>query len=197
MDFRRLSLESMPPRTQLLLLGVVAAGLVGAFYMYVMKAPLEEIVTLRAEVSQLEISVAQGTAIAMQLGKFKKELAELEQRLNVLRGILPAQKETPSVLRSVQQMAAASDLKIVKFSPQQVIPRVFYSDWPIAMEVLGSYDGLGLFFEKIGQSTRIINVDNISIRGIEGSNNPTRTLRATCTATTFVFREEVVTGSKN
>jgi len=87
-------------------------------------------------------------------------------------------------------MAAASNLKISKFDPQPVVPRAFYADWPITMEVSGSYNSLGEFFERIGRATRIINVDNISVKGIEGSTDLTRTLNATCTATTFVFREE-------
>lgn len=107
----------------------------------------------------------------------------------MLRGILPAQKETPMVLRSVQQMATSSSLKITKFTPAPVVPHTFYVDWPIGMEVEGNYDGLGLFFEKISQSTRVINVEGIAIRPIEGSTNPMKTVTATCTATTFVFRE--------
>jgi len=94
------------------------------------------------------------------------------------------------VLRSIQQMAAASNLKIIKFNPQPVAPREFYSDWPINMEVEGSFNALGLFFEKIGKFDRIINVDNISIKGIDGSTDSNNTVLSDCTATTFVFREE-------
>jgi type IV pilus assembly protein PilO len=153
---------------------------------------LDKRAALRAEVSELESSVAQGRAIESRLGRFKKELAQLEERLAVLRGILPAQKETPMVLRSVQQMAASNSLKIYKFTPQPLIPRAFYVDWPIVIEVQGNYDGLGRFFEKIGQATRIINVGNISIKGIDNSTDSMRTLDAICTATTFVFREDRV-----
>jgi Tfp pilus assembly protein PilO len=52
---------------------------------------------------------------------------------------------------------------------------------------------LGLFFEKISQFTRIINADNISIKAVDGSTDPARTVTATCTATTFVFKEDEVT----
>jgi Tfp pilus assembly protein PilO len=90
----------------------------------------------------------------------------------------------------VQQMAASSNLKILKFTPQPVIPRAFYSDWPIQIEVEGNYDGLGMFFEKVSQATRIIDVGTISIKGAEQYSDSGRTLSATCTATTFVFRED-------
>ena len=70
------------------------------------------------------------------------------------------------------------------------MPKAFYSDWPILMQVEGSYNALGHFFEKVSAATRIINVPNISIKGIDGSTDFNRTLTATCTATTFVFRED-------
>lgn len=193
-DFR---LENLPRWAQILLLALLAGGLSAVFYTFYMKGPLQRRDVLRTEIKKLEISVAQGRAIASQLGRFKQELAQLEERLNVLRGILPAQKETPVVLRSVQQMATMSNLKIMKFIPRPVAPHPFYVDWPIGMAIEGNYDGLGLFFEKISQSTRIINVDNISIKAIDGSTDSMRTLAANCTATTFVYREdEIATTAK-
>src|SRR5688572_33377873 len=86
-------------------------------------------------------------------------------------------------------MAAASNLKILRFTPQPVMPRTFYSDWPILIEVRGNYHALGQFFEKIGQYTRIINVDHIAIKGVEGEESVPWTLTALCTASTFVFQE--------
>ena len=193
-DYR---LENLPRHIQIVLFVLLAVVLSTVFYMFYLKGALEERDTLRGEVKKLEKSVAEGTAIANQLERFKRELAELEQRLSVLRSILPAQKETPMVLRSVQQMAVESNLKILKFNPSPVVPRAFYVDWPINVEVEGNYDGMGRFFEKISRFTRIINVDSIAVKAIDGSTDPRRTVTATCTATTFVFREgEINTAAK-
>ena len=162
------------------------------FYSYYLKDNIAELDVIQADIKRLEISVAQGTAIESRLQRFREELAQLEERLAVLQNILPTEKETPTILKSVQQMAASSNLKITKFTPQPVIPRAFYSDWPIQIEVEGNYDGLGRFFEKISQATRIVNVESISITGLDSERemNATRTLNANCTATTFVFKEE-------
>jgi type IV pilus assembly protein PilO len=197
MELKDFKLANQPPSTQLVIFGLLIGGLVAVAYYFYLSDMIVERDGLRAEVRELEIAVAQSTAIESQLGRFKKELAQLEQKLEILRSILPAQKETPIVLRNVQEMAASSSLKIQKFTPQPVVPRAFYSDWPIGMEVEGSYDSLGHFFEKVSQATRIINVDNISIKGINGSTEASRTLVATCTATTFVFREDQVVGNGN
>jgi len=197
MDLKSLKLSTLSRSTQLIIFAVVAIALAGGFYYFVLRGQLEERDQLRTQVADLERSVAQTSAVASQLERFKTELAALEKRLMELRGILPSEKETPQVLRSAQEMAAASSLKITKFNPQPVIPRPFYSDWPIIIEVRGSYTGLGEFFEKVSRATRIINVDNVMVKGIEGSTDPTMTLSAACTVTTFVYREDVVVGPEN
>jgi type IV pilus assembly protein PilO len=182
--------ENLPRSMQILIIAAIVGILAVLFYIYYLKDLVQKQNQLEAEIHKLEISVAQATAIEGQLNSFKQELAQLEEYLDRLRSILPAQKETPTVLRSVQQMAASSELKILKFIPQPIINRDFYSDWPITIEVEGNYNGLGTFFDKVGKATRLINVDGISVRGVENSMDNARTLSASCTATTFVFREE-------
>jgi type IV pilus assembly protein PilO len=183
-------LDKLPRSAQLLVFTGLVVCLAIVTFMYYHKGLIEERDEIQAEIDRLSLSVAQGTAIESRYNQFKQELAQIEARLAVLQSILPAQKETPSVLRSVQQMAATSNLKILKFTPQPVIPRAFYSDWPIQMEVEGNYNGLGTFFEKVSRATRIIDVGTIAITGSEKSTDPNRTLIASCTATTFVFKEE-------
>jgi type IV pilus assembly protein PilO len=192
MALKDFKFENLPFNSQLAIMLVLAGALAGIFYVYYLQGLVAQKSVLEGEVAKLESSVAQGTAVAAQLGRFKKELATLEARLDELRSILPAQKETPQILRSVLEMAALSELRIVRFVPQAVVPRGFYNDWPIQLEVEGNYDGLGAFFEKVGMAARLINIDNVSVRGIEGSTDRARTLQAGCTATTFVFREDRV-----
>ena len=190
MNLKEFRFDSLPRTTQVIVFSFFVLCLAFAFYWYFLKGLLKERSRLRTEISKLELSVAQGTAIEGRLHQFKQELAQLEQRLAVLQSILPAEKETPAVLRSVQRMAASSNLKINKLTPQAVVPRGFYSDWPIQIEVEGNYDGLGLFFEKVSQATRIIDVGTITIRSIDDPPDASKTLSASCTATTYVFNDE-------
>jgi type IV pilus assembly protein PilO len=192
MALRDFKLQNLSRTTQIVLFAAIAIGITSLGYVLYLKDLIQQRSTLRVEIRQLEISVAQATAVQSQIERFKEELALLDQRLMELRRILPDTKETPQILRTVLEMASTSNLKIIKFDPQPVAPHDFYSDWPITVEVQGSYNALGLFFEKIGRFTRIVNVDNIKVKGIDGSTDPSRTLTSNCTATTFVFREEPV-----
>jgi type IV pilus assembly protein PilO len=190
MELKDLKPGKLSRPMQLTLFALLMIVLAGAFYYFLLQGPLQERSQLRDEVGELGKSVQQGAAVAAQFNQFKKELAELEKKLTVLRGILPSEKETPQVLRNTQDMASASSLKITRFNPQPVLPHPFYSDWPILIEVRGSYNALGSFFEKISRATRIVNVDNLAAKGIDGSTDPAATLTASCTVTTFVYREE-------
>ena len=194
-DFR---LENLPRSAQILLFLGVAVALSYIVYSFHFQGMIDQRTALQDEIKKLETSVAQAQAVASQLPRFKEEVARLEERLAELSTILPSEKETPIVLRSVLDMASASNLKIMRFVPKPTVPRNFYVDWPIEVSVQGSYNALGRFFEKVSQYGRIINVDNIGIKTFETGTNAARTVSAVCTATTFVFREEQVeTGTGN
>jgi type IV pilus assembly protein PilO len=181
--------ENLPRPVQIGLVSGMVICLAVLFYFYFLKDMIQQRDDLLSENQKLEISVQQKTAFEARLEANKKELVQLEEYLAVLQSILPAEKETPDFLKSVQQMATASNLKINKFQPQSMIPRDFYSDWPIEIIVEGNYNGLGLFFEKMSQATRIIDVDTLSIKNIAQTTDPKRTLIAACNIMTYVFRE--------
>jgi type IV pilus assembly protein PilO len=185
-------LENLPRKVQMAIIAFLALGLVAAGYFFYLQDMVNNRSALLAEVERLEKAVSQASDVEQRLEQFKRDVALLDARLEELRRILPAQKETPEVMRAVQNMAADSTLKIVKFAPQAVVPKAFYSDWPIAMDIQGSYNALGTFVEKIGQFRRIVNVDNLVVKILEGSTDPGRTLSASFTATTFVYREDQV-----
>jgi type IV pilus assembly protein PilO len=190
MDIRDIRLGNLSRPVQHAIFAGVVICLAFLFYLYFMKDRIKECNQLKADIVKLQESVSKMALVESQLAEFEKDLALLEQRLSVLRSMLPAEKETPAVLRSVQHMAVSSNLKILKFTPKPVISRDFYSDWPINLEVEGNYNGLGTFFEKISRATRLIDVGTISVKSIDQSMDPKLTLKASCTATTFVYKED-------
>jgi type IV pilus assembly protein PilO len=183
-------MDNLPRSIQILIFTVLVICLALGFYVYYLKDLIQEHASIQAEISRLEVSVQRATAIETQLNQFKQELIQLEAHLAELQSILLAEKETPEFLRSVQQMATSSNLKINKFQPKALIHREFYSDWPIEIEVEGNYNGLGLFFEKVSRSPRIIDAGTISIKGNDKTTDPRWTLTASCTATTFISKED-------
>ncbi len=186
-----LRFDNLPRLMQTLIFAALVACTTFVFYTHHMKDLLAELGFIQAEIEKLELSVSEETAIDSQLRFFRQELAHLKKRFEALKNILFMQKDMPEVLRSVQQMAASSNLKINKLTPKPIVRRSFCSDWPIRIEVIGNYDGLGLFFEKISRATGTINVKAISIKASDNPTDTTRTLTAGFTATIFIFSEEL------
>ncbi|MCA1584638.1 MAG: type 4a pilus biogenesis protein PilO, partial [Acidobacteria bacterium] len=77
-----------------------------------------------------------------------------------------------------------------------------HAEWPIGLELEGTYHNLGLFLDRVSKFPRIINVGDIAITA-RREPAPHATIDVSCTATTFVLIEqpaaaaEVTPNSKN
>ncbi len=180
-------IADLPQQQQILLAGLAVVGL-GFFWYSVINPATVEIASQRDSIVQLTNEVEAGRTVADRLPQFELEVGELESQLDELNQVLPDEKETAEIVRRIEELAVESDLSIRSFTPQATEQHEFYQDWPIRMSLEGSYNNLGLFFQRVANFQRIINVKNIEIRALSNAD-PDRTISATCTATTFVFVE--------
>ena len=113
--------------------------------------------------------------------------------------ILPARRNTPELLRRIRQLTEQGSFDLLRFTPGNFTDRDFYSEWPIAIRLNGSYHNLALFFDRVGRFSRIINIENLKIATLPRSLKG-QTISATFIAKTFVYREapppEPVTSQK-
>ena len=68
------------------------------------------------------------------------------------------------LLRSLQTLAVQSNLTIRVFKPAPVVTKELHAEWPINIELDGTYHNLGLFFDRISRFSRIINIGNIVLK---------------------------------
>jgi type IV pilus assembly protein PilO len=85
-------------------------------------------------------------------------------------------------------MATQSNLTIRGFTPQAVATRQLHAEWPIGLQLEGTYHNLGDFLERVSKFPRIINVTGIKIRS-KPMQTDSSTITAECVATTFVLIE--------
>jgi type IV pilus assembly protein PilO len=191
--------------------GVAAAVVIlGAFYylFYTDLVATEEAKT--KELSELQADIRNLEVTANKLQEFQREVQLREAKLETLKRILPADKETPELMKKVQYLAAQSNLLIRRFTPGQTVnkefpiegqpapkpgqkpqqgpPTEYYQEWPINVDVDGSYHNLGLFFDRVSRLSRLVNVGNVKIKA-QGSPRPSNTIAVSCVATTFVYVE--------
>jgi type IV pilus assembly protein PilO len=182
----KFSLNSLPWRVQLGGFAGLAAVGVGVFwYMYAdpMRADID---ARRSSLKKIQAEIARGVKTARRLPEFRKEVASLESQLEGLRTQLPEEQDVADLLRRVQGMATESNLTIRGFTPQPVTRKDLHAEWPIGLQVEGTYHDLGAFLDRVSKFPRIINVGNIKIASQEKQTS-SLTVTADCTATAFVL----------
>ena len=184
-----LSLTKLPWYAQVgafVALGVAACG---AFYYYYEMPVQAEITGRQTQLVKLKADVAIGVNTAGKLPEFKAEVSNLEGRLENLRAVLPEEKDAADLLRRLQTVAAQSNLVIKSFKPAPVITKQLHAEWPINLELQGTYHNLAIFFDRVGKFTRIVNISGLDVKGRDRAGDVNASITATCVATTFVLLE--------
>jgi type IV pilus assembly protein PilO len=158
----------------------------GVFWWQYLSPAMEEEKQKTARLEGLQREIRALEVTANKLAEFQREVALLEAKLETLKRILPPEKETPDLMRKVQSLASQSSLLIKTFTPGQTVNKEFYQEWPINMSVEGNYHNLGIFFDRVGRLSRLVNIGNIKIAS-RGDQTVSNTITASCVATTFVY----------
>ncbi|MCU0255958.1 MAG: type 4a pilus biogenesis protein PilO [Vicinamibacterales bacterium] len=188
-----LNVKPIPWHYQVALFAVAAIAALGGFY-YFHEAPARaELAVKQQQLDALRQEIARGRATAQKLQEFQAQVTDLQARLDGLKAVLPEQKDVGDLLRRIQTLATQSNLEIRAFKPQAIVTKQVHAEWPISLELAGSYHDLGMFFDKVSKVPRIINVSGINIKGLDERGRPqtdrVATITAQCLATTFVLLE--------
>jgi len=183
-----LSMAKLPWYGQLAAFVAVSLAAAGAFYYFY---EMKQQVTLgakRTELATVQDRIGKGLATARQLPEFRKQIGELEARLESLKPILPEEKDAGDLLRRIQTLAVQSNLVIKGFRPQPINQLEMHAEWPIRLQLEGSYHNLGLFLDRVSKFPRIINIGGLALAQ---KDPPTAgaSMEIAATAMTFVLVE--------
>jgi type IV pilus assembly protein PilO len=181
-----ISLTQRPWYAQVGAFVALAVGGVVSFYYYYEMPVRAEMVARQNQLKSLKADITKGLATAKQLDEFRSQVDDLQSRLDNLKAVLPEEKDAADLLRSMQNVAMQSNLTIRQFKPSATITQELHAEWPIALELEGTYHNLALFFDRVGKFTRIVNISSLAI---QSKTQPTHdsTISAKCVATTFVL----------
>lgn len=184
-----LSLTKLPWYAQVGAFVALAVGAVGAFYYYYEAPARIDMATRRLQLKSLQGDISKGQATAGKLPQFRSQVAELEARLDNLKAVLPEEKDAADLLRRMQSVATQSNLTIKSFKPAPTVTKQLHAEWPINLELDGTYHNLATFFDRVGRFTRIVNISGVDVKGKE-KPQPNSTMTAACVATTFVLLDK-------
>lgn len=188
----QLSLSKLPWYGQAGVAAALCVAGVALFHQFYETPVQADLSTSHQQLVKLQDEIRRGREAQAKLPEFEAQVQELEARLSGLRAVLPEQKDVADLLRRIQTLATQSNLEIRAFTPQAIAQQEMHAEWPIKLEIDGTYHDLGIFFDKISKVPRIINVSNIKIAarsGRGGDDASAATVTASCVATTFVLSE--------
>ncbi len=184
-----LSLTRLPWYGQVGAFLLLAIAGVGAFEYYYEWPTRSEFASRETQLESLHKDIQMGVTTARKLPEFRSQVTELQGRLDNLKAVLPDEKDAADLLRRMQTVAAQSNLTIKSFKPAATVTKQLHAEWPINLELDGTYHNLALFFDRVSKFTRIVNISGLEVK-TNPKPDPNTTIEASCVATTFVLLDQ-------
>src|SRR6184192_1873252 len=174
------------PKPQKIALGAVGLAIIGAAAYFLLLSPLQiKVDQLRTQNEALQRELIQSRAIAAELPRFLREVAELEVKINVLKDKLPTEREMPAFYRSMSDAGTQAGLGVSLFQPRDGVTKDYVVEIPIAVSAEGSYHQLGEFLERVARLPRVASVKDMKLGGQKKPGSP---VRAELTLVTYTYR---------
>lgn len=156
------------------------------FYFLFYQPNAKKISSLTQQKATLNQQIAELRIKESNLPRFQRELAETEKIFNEAAVLLPKEKEIPQLLKDISALGQGVGLDFLVFKPLPDVPRDFYAEIPISINVRGPYHNMGSFFDQVSKLARIVTVSNIKM------TSPTKEkgemlLNSDCTLVTYRF----------
>lgn len=184
-----LTLDDKPKWVGLIVGIVLGGGLLWAVDSFVVKDIKTDIADSETRIAELDQKIQQGRAAERKLPQFREEVKRLELELEKLRRILPSTRNTEEIIKKIKSLVDSGEFTLnrLSFPPLGTQSSDPYVEWPISVAVDGRYHDLAILFNKLGNFSRIMNVENIHISAL--SNQDTKTISSDFIAKTFVYVE--------
>ena len=186
LDTKYIPLE---PKVKVLAFILIFALPAVAFFFLFLKPNLAEIDRLTAQQTQLEQELQKAKTRARDLPKLEADLARIQLEFDKKSALLPREKEIPQLLRDISALGTNTGLDFLRFKPMPAVPRDFYNDVPVSINVRGPYHSVGSFFDRVSKLERIVSVTNIKMSSpkLEGGE---MLLNSDCQLVTYQFTDK-------
>lgn len=149
----------------LLLVCVVALAAIG-LYWYLVYQPRS--VTLAEQQTRVETLVGLNDKAKVEMSRgsladIRRELAQYQQSLALIRSLVPSGNEVPSLLEQVSTAARRVGLDVATVDPQPVAQGSSYDTYRYGMSIVGGYHELAEFFTNVGSLNRIMLPVNLTL----------------------------------
>lgn len=174
------------PKWQKMVLGGTGVVIIAAAAYFFLISPIEaRISQLTVRQESLQRELIESRRIVADLARFRREIAELEKQIDVMKEKLPTEKEMPTLYRTLSDAAYQAGLGVALFQPREPRVREYFAEVPITLNAEGGYHQLGEFFERIAAFPRVVNVLDWRLSGLTKGKT---TVKADLNLATYIYR---------
>ena len=167
------------------LLAILAVIPVAGFFLFT-QGQLEQLEAGRAQEVKLKDDYLNKKRLAVNLDLYKQQLREIDTQFGALLKQLPNRSQMDALLVDINQAGLGRGLQFDLFKPAaSETSREFYNELPIQVKVTGTYHDMGAFASDVGQLSRIVTLNDVSVDAQKDG-----TLAMDTTARTFRYLDE-------
>lgn len=156
------------------------------FYFVFLSPNLEQINRLQNKQQQLNSQLRKVQNKARNLPKLEEELAQVKNEFEEKSLLLPKEKEIPQLLRDISSLGRHAGLDFIQFKPMPSVPKDFYAEIPVSINVRGPYHNVGAFFDRVSKLERIVSVSNAKMSSPKRESGE-MLLNSDCRLVTYQF----------
>lgn len=134
---------------------------------------------LRAKLAKIEVRVANRNTAKVALKDLQNDLVQALKQL-------PNDREIPGLLKGISTLGKKVGLEVRKFQPLPESKKEYVAEVPVALEVVGSFHEVAMFFDRLSKMNRIVYVKDLELGEPEDRGGKVY-LKVTGSAVTFRF----------
>lgn len=151
------------PKVLVLLAVLVSIPVAG--YLIDTSSQIEELDRLHNTEQTLKQQYLDKKRQAVNLDLYRQQLREIDTQFGTLLRQLPNKSQMDALLVDINQAGLGRGLQFDLFRPAPAeITREFYAERPITVKVVGNYHDMGAFASDVGQLSRIVTLNDVSIQ---------------------------------
>ncbi len=177
---------SWPPVPKAVALLVLLVGIIVGAYFGDWAGQIEELDAGAATEVKLKDEYVKKKLQSVNLDLYQQQLREIDSSFGALLKQLPNRSQMDALLVDINQAGLGRGLQFELFKPAPAeAAKDFYAELPISIKVTGSYHDMGAFASDIGQLSRIVTLNDMTLAVSKDS-----TLVMDATAKTFRYLDD-------
>lgn len=183
-------IKNVPVLQRWVIIGLLVLIIIGGFFYFIYIPRVSRIKSIEGELSRLVNEININMTKARTLEELKKENAGLQRQLTEKKEQLPSESEAVTLLKQISDVGAGANLDIKLWRPgeKKQSPDGLYIELPVSVEITGGYHSMAIFFDRIGNFPRIVNISNLRIGSVKAERDKI-ILQASFIATAFASTE--------